>query len=75
MVDNQFNHIVRDFSILSGRPIVKGTRISVALLLEWLATGGSPKSINEAYPQVSVEAVSEALLYASKEVASTEYIS
>lgn len=34
------NHIVSDKEILVGKPIIKGTRISVELILELLAEGG-----------------------------------
>lgn len=60
--------------ILGGKPIVKGTRISVALILEWMASGGTPESIHTAYPHVSEEAISQALLYASEQLSATEFV-
>ncbi len=36
-----FDRIVCDPEILSGKPTVKGTRISVEIILEWLGSGGS----------------------------------
>lgn len=51
--------------ILGGKPIIKGTRISVELILEWLATG-SIDDILQTYPQLKREAVQEAILYASQ---------
>ena len=61
-----FDLLARDAQILGGKPIIKGTRISVALVLEWLSTGGTPEAIQVAYPGVSVAAVHQALRYASQ---------
>ncbi len=36
---NQFQHIVSNQGILGGKPCIKGTRISVQLILEWVAVG------------------------------------
>jgi uncharacterized protein (DUF433 family) len=73
-METTFNLLVRMPGISGGKPIVKGTRVSVAIILEWLATGGSPDKINEAHPEISVQAVQQALLYAGKELSTTEYI-
>ena len=34
-----FDRIVSDPAVLGGKPIIKGTRISVELVLEWIASG------------------------------------
>ncbi|MEM9930778.1 MAG: DUF433 domain-containing protein [Bacteroidota bacterium] len=73
-MESIFDLLDRKPGISGGKPIVKGTRISVAIILEWLATGGSPEKINEAHPEVSVLAVQQALLYASKELSTIEYL-
>jgi uncharacterized protein (DUF433 family) len=62
---NRYQHITYDKNILGGKPIVKGTRISVELILEWLASGSSINQIIESYPQLRKEAVQEALIYAA----------
>ena len=36
---NWRDHIVTDPAILVGKPVIKGTRISVELILGWLANG------------------------------------
>jgi uncharacterized protein (DUF433 family) len=68
----QFPLLERNAEILGGKPVVKGTRISVAIILEWLGSGGTPQTIHQAYPQVSEEAVRQALLYASELAAASE---
>ena len=51
------NWIVADAEHLGGSPRVRGTRISVALILESLAAGLSVAEIADAYPSLSAEAV------------------
>lgn len=58
--------IIIDPSILSGKPIVKGTRISVEFILELLASGMSSKEICIEYPHLKKEDVLAALEYATK---------
>ncbi|MEI7731280.1 MAG: DUF433 domain-containing protein [Verrucomicrobiota bacterium] len=49
--------IVRDQGHLGGSPRVRGTRISVALILESLAAGMSVVEIVDAYPSLTEESV------------------
>lgn len=61
----QFDYITADPEILGGKPIIKGTRISVQLILEWLANGSSIEQITEEFPHLRPEAVREAILFAA----------
>ncbi|MDX2002318.1 MAG: DUF433 domain-containing protein [Chitinophagales bacterium] len=45
-------YIIADNAILMGKPIVKGTRISVELILELLIEGWSEAQILESYPSI-----------------------
>jgi uncharacterized protein (DUF433 family) len=49
------DHIVSDENILLGKPTIKGTRISVELLLELFANGWTEPMILESYPTISHE--------------------
>ena len=49
--------IVSDPRILSGKPVVAGTRISVELILEKLAAGESVDQLLEAHPRLTRDAV------------------
>ncbi len=49
--------IVSDPDHLGGSPRVRDTRISVALLLEWLASGMSISEIVKEYPSLTEEVV------------------
>jgi uncharacterized protein (DUF433 family) len=61
-----FKYITADPGILGGKPIVAGTRISVALIMEWLGTGATPERIAEKHPLLTVEKVLEAIRYAGR---------
>jgi uncharacterized protein (DUF433 family) len=53
--------IISDSDHLEGKARVRGTRISVAFLLECLASGMSVEEIVDAYPTLEEEAVRGAL--------------
>lgn len=55
--------IVSDPQILVGKPTIKGTRISVELLLDRLADGWSMDDILVSYPPVTREDVLAALAF------------
>lgn len=58
--------IVVDPEVLGGKPCIRGTRTSVAHLLELLASGASREDVTRAHPQVTSEALSAALAYAAQ---------
>ena len=61
----QFQYITTNPKILGGKPIIKGTRISVEFILELVASGGSVKDIVKTYPHLKEDAVREAILFAA----------
>jgi uncharacterized protein (DUF433 family) len=60
----QLDRIVHDPKILGGKASIKGTRISVALILDKMAWGGSIDSILASYPHLQRDDVQAALAYA-----------
>ena len=56
-------YIVSDPLVLLGKPIIKGTRISVELLLELFSTGWSEEQILDSYPSVTDEALRAVFWY------------
>ena len=58
--------IVSDPAILMGKPVVSGTRITVELILEKLASGETIEQILEAHPRLTREGVSAALAFAAE---------
>ena len=66
--------IVSDHNILLGKPVIKGTRISVELVLKKLAQGQSIEDLLKSYPHISQEGIFAALTYASDVIANEEVI-
>ena len=62
------NHdlIQSDPSILMGKPVVAGTRITVELILEKLSEGETIQQILEAHPRLTREGVLAALNFAAQ---------
>ena len=58
--------IVSDPAILGGKPIIRGTRISVHHVLELLASGAAREDILRAHPQVTDAGLSAAIQYAAR---------
>ena len=58
--------IVVNPKIMGGKPIVKGTRITVEQVLKLLAQGLSLKEIVKDYPHLTKDDVATVLLYAAK---------
>lgn len=61
-----FPRIVSDPAVLRGKPCIRGTRLSVEFILELIASGASREDVVRAYPQLTVDDVSEAVLYAAR---------
>lgn len=55
--------------ILCGKPIIRGLRISVEMILELLAKGASEDEILRDYPQLEPDDLRAVLLYAHHMVA------
>ncbi|HZB94367.1 MAG TPA: DUF433 domain-containing protein [Herpetosiphonaceae bacterium] len=53
-------------SIMMGKPVVAGTRITVELILEKLAAGESPEQLIEAHPRLTRQMLSAALEFAAQ---------
>jgi len=63
--------IISDPKILLGKPVIRGTRISVELILRKLSEGITIEELLEGYPNLSQENIMDALCY-SADVISTE---
>ena len=58
--------IIIDENICAGKPVVKGTRLSVDFVLDLLANGWSYDTIIENYPQLTLDTIRACLEYASQ---------
>ena len=53
-----------DPKVCNGKPVIKGTRIPVAVILEQISEGESWDKIRANYPELTREDIQAALLYA-----------
>jgi uncharacterized protein (DUF433 family) len=60
------DRIALDPDICNGRPVVRGTRIAVQTVLEFLAAGDSVDDVLAEYPALAREDVQACLDYASR---------
>ena len=59
------DRIVIDEAVLTGKPVIKGTRLAVEFIIDLLAHGWSEAEILENYPGIVVEDIRACLAYAS----------
>ncbi len=60
---NWKDYIHSDSEILNGKPIIKGTRISVSFIITLLASGWTDEEILIEYPHLQKEHIQSALLF------------
>ena len=68
----QLTRIEINPAILAGKPIIRGTRISVELILKLVAQRWTDEQIIQEYPVLKNEDIQEALHYAEKLVQNEE---
>jgi uncharacterized protein (DUF433 family) len=59
------DYIESHADVMLGKPVIKGTRITVALILKKLSEGASSQQLMAAYPDLSEASINAALAYAS----------
>lgn len=60
------DRIAIDPQVCFGKPCIKGTRVWVSLILDFLASGESEAQILAAYPQLEPDDIRAALAYAAE---------
>ncbi len=60
------SQIVSDPAVMMGKPVIVGTRITVELILEKLASGESIEQLLEAHPRLTKESVLAAIDFAAQ---------
>ncbi len=65
---NWRDYIISDPNVMFGKPVIKGTRVPVDLLLEKLGNGETTEYLLIAYPRVSQEALFACFLFAAETV-------
>lgn len=71
---NATDRIVIDPQIMRGKPVIRGTRITVEMLIRKLSEGATEAELLDGYPRLTPEDVRAALAYAANAVAHEETI-
>lgn len=66
--------ITASASVMLGKPVIKGTRITVELLLGKLSEGVTTQELLEAYPHLTKEDILAALSYSADVISREELI-
>ena len=77
-MENAYNYterIIVDPKILAGKPVIKGTRVPVELVLQYLAYDPDIKNLFAAFPHLTVEDVKACLSYAQELVEEKQALS
>jgi uncharacterized protein (DUF433 family) len=61
---NWQDRIVADMAVLTGKPVVRGTRLAVEFIIDLLAQGWNEADILTNYPRLSTDDIRACLQYA-----------
>jgi uncharacterized protein (DUF433 family) len=67
------NRISINPKVMTGKPVIKGTRLTVQYILKLLADGMSYQDIKKEYNGIQNEDITACLLYASEVMRDTEF--
>jgi len=65
MRDELRSRIVSDPKVMTGKAVIRGTRITVELIVRMLSEGVSQEAILQEYPRLATEDIRAALAYAA----------
>ncbi|MGE5341965.1 MAG: DUF433 domain-containing protein [Candidatus Omnitrophota bacterium] len=68
----QYQYIEMNPKVMFGKPIIKGTRVTVELILRKLSRGLRPEEIVKEHPTITVEHISEAQAFVADLLADEE---
>jgi uncharacterized protein (DUF433 family) len=75
MSDQQLlQRIVCNSTVMVGKPVIKGTRLTVEYILNLLAHGSSATDILDEYEGLAPEDIQACLLFASQSLSSTAFM-
>ncbi len=75
MTDKQLlERIVLNPKVLAGKPVIRGTRLSVEYILNLLANDANVTEILEEYDGLSPEDIQACILFASKSLSNTTFM-
>ena len=66
--------IVLNPEIMAGKPVIRGTRLTVDYILSLIAHGATEKEILDEYKGLTVEDIQACFLFATKSLKNTEFM-
>ena len=75
MTDNELlNRITLDPAVMVGKPVIRGTRLTVEHVLNLLAHGATEQEVLAEYPGLTREDLQACLLFATRSLESTDFM-
>ena len=71
---NYTDKIISDHTIMLGKPVIKGTRITVEFILKKLGQGATFNDLILAYPTLTSDDIYASLIYAADMIANEEVL-
>lgn len=68
------DRVTLDPKVMTGKPVIRGTRLTVEYILNLLAHGATAEAILEEYDGLSREDIQACLLFATKSLESTSFL-
>ena len=65
-MDSLMDRIMIDSAICNGKPIIRGKRITVQTILEYLSAGDSKEDILNEYPTLEMEDINACIKFAAE---------
>lgn len=69
-----YGRIEIDPGVMLGKPVIRGTRVPVELLLRRLSEGATEDDLLESYPHLKREDIRAALAFAANEIGISDYL-
>ena len=69
-----FDRITTSPSVLAGKPVIRGTRLSVEFILNLLARGASNLEITQEFTSLSEDDIQACLLFAAKSLSDSSFM-
>ena len=75
MNDNELlERIVINTKVMVGKPVIRGTRLTVEFVLDLLAHGSTTQEILDEYQGITSEDIQACLLFATKSLESSSFL-
>ena len=72
--DQLLTRIVLDPEVMTGKPVIKGTRLTVEYILNLMAHGATAAEITAEYDELTLEDIQACLLFAAQSLRDTAFM-